>query len=267
MFRIHRPGRARLVGMGATRLDGAIALVTGGSSGIGTATARRLAAAGARLFVTGRDPDRLAEVAGQLGGTAFAYDLTRPDQAAELASRVLAEAGRIDILVNNAGQGWAGPLHGMTDAEITDLVAVDLTAPMVLTRAALPGMLARRRGHLGFVGSIAGRLGVREEAAYSAAKGGLGVFADSLRQELTGSGVVVTELVPAVVETRFFARRGRPYQRRSPRPVPAERAAEVLLAAMLAGRDEAYLPGWLRLPVAVRAALPGTYRRLAARFG
>ncbi|GAB3809132.1 SDR family NAD(P)-dependent oxidoreductase [Micromonospora zhanjiangensis] len=248
-------------------MSGAVALVTGASSGIGAAAAGRLAAVGARVFVTGRDPDRLAEVAGRTAGTALAYDLTRPDRAAELAARVLSAAGRIDILVNNAGQGWAGPLVGMTDAEIVDLVTVNLTAPMLLTRAALPGMLSRGRGHLGFVGSIAGRLGVREEAAYSAAKAGLGVFAESLRQEVAGRGVVVTELVPGVVATRFFDRRGRPYQRRSPRPVPAERAADVLLAALLAGRDEAYLPGWLRLPVALRGALPRAYRALAGRYG
>jgi short-subunit dehydrogenase len=253
--------------MAASPMDGAIALVTGASSGIGAAAARRRAAAGARLFVAGRDADRLAAVAGAVGGTALTYDLTEPGAAAELAGRVLDAAGRVDVLVNNAGQGWAGPFTGMTDEEIIRLVTVNLTAPISLTRAVLPGMLARGRGHLGFVGSIAGRLGVREEAAYSASKAGLTVFADSLRQETSTSGIVVTELVPAVVDTAFFARRGRPYQRSSPQPVSADRAADALLAAMRDGRDEAYLPRWMYLPVAVRAALPRVYRRLASRFG
>jgi short-subunit dehydrogenase len=128
-------------------------------------------------------------------------------------------------------------------------------------------MLARGRGHLGFVGSIAGRLGVREEAVYSATKAGLSVFADSLRHEVAAHGIVVTELVPAVVETAFFVRRGRPYDRRSPRPVPAERASAALLTAMFAARPEAYLPTWLRLPVAIRATLPHTYRTLSRRWG
>lgn len=202
--------------MGAFRIDGATALVTGGSSGIGAAAARQLAGAGATVFLAGRDATRLTELADRIGGTAIIGDLTEPAGAADLAERVLTEAGRVDVLVNNAGQGWAGPLTGMTEPEIARMVALNLTAPILLTRAVLPGMLARGRGHLGFVGSIAGRLGVREEAVYSGTKAGLSVFADSLRHETAGHGIVVTELVPAVVDTAFFVRRGRPYDRRSP---------------------------------------------------
>ncbi|MDW5322594.1 SDR family NAD(P)-dependent oxidoreductase [Plantactinospora sp. KLBMP9567] len=253
--------------MTSRRLAGAVALVTGASSGIGAAAARRLAGAGARVFLSGRDPERLAAVAEQSRGTAITCDLTDPDRTADLAARVLDTAGRVDILVNNAGQGFAGPLTGMTDAQIQALVAANLTAPMLLVRAVLPGMLARGSGRLGFVGSIAGRLGVREEAVYAGTKAGLSVFADSLRKETTGRGIVVTELVPAVVDTPFFARRGRPYPRRRPRPVPAERAADALLTGMLAGRPEVCLPRWMVLPIAVRATLPAAYRRLADRFG
>lgn len=249
------------------RLDGAVALVTGASSGIGAATAHRLAAAGARLFLAGRDRARLTGLADRLGATAVACDLAGPGAPAAVAQRVLADAGRVDVLVSNAGHGWAGPLHRMTDEQIAAMVAVNLTAPLLLTRAVLPGMLARGSGRLGFVGSIAGRLGVRDEAAYSAAKAGVSAFAASLRQELAGTPVTVTELVPAVVDTPFFARRGRPYQRRLPRPVPAERAAATLLEAMFAGRDEAWLPRWTRVPTVLRAVLPGVYRRLAGRFG
>ncbi|MEO3743355.1 SDR family NAD(P)-dependent oxidoreductase [Plantactinospora sp. B5E13] len=253
--------------MGARRLDGTVALVTGASSGIGAAAATRLAAAGARVFVTGRDPDRLAAVADAAAGTAIPCDLTDPELTAALADRVLDVAGRVDILVNNAGQGWAGPLTGMTDGQIRALVAANLTAPMLLSRAILPGMLSRGAGHLGFVGSIAGRLGVREEAVYAGTKAGLSVFADSLRKETTGRGIVVTELVPAVVDTPFFDRRGRPYPRRRPRPVTPDQAAAALLTGMFTGRHEVCLPRWMYLPIMVRATLPGTYRRLAERYG
>ncbi|MGI5215705.1 SDR family NAD(P)-dependent oxidoreductase [Plantactinospora sp. CA-290183] len=249
------------------RLDGAVALVTGASSGIGTAAAHRLARAGARVFLTGRDPQRLAAAARSAGGTALPCDLVDPERTAGLVQRVLDDTGRVDILVNNAGQGYAGALTAMGDDQIAALVAANLTAPMLLTRAVLPGMLARGRGHLGFVGSIAGRLGVREEAVYAGTKAGLSVFADSLRQETAGRGIVVTELVPAVVDTPFFDRRGRPYPRRRPRPVSAERAADALLAGMFGNRSEVCLPRWMYLPIAVRAALPATYRRLAGRFG
>ncbi|MFC7546537.1 SDR family NAD(P)-dependent oxidoreductase [Plantactinospora sp. GCM10030261] len=248
-------------------MDGTVALVTGGSSGIGAAIARRLAAGGARLYVTGRDTRRLAEVAGHLGGTPLPAELTDPAEVRGLADQVLADAGRVDVLVHSAGLGWAGRFADMPPDRVIDLVALDLIAPMLLTRAVLPGMRQRRRGHIGFVGSIAGRLAVGQEAVYSAAKGGLGIFADSLRQEVRGCGIIVTELVPAVVDTPFFARRGRPYHRTVPRPVPPDRAAATLLDAMFAGRDEAYLPRWMRLPVAVRALAPSTYRRLSTRFG
>jgi short-subunit dehydrogenase len=84
---------------------------------------------------------------------------------------------------------------------------------------------------------------------------------------LRGSGVDVGVLVPGVVQTRFFERRGKPYARDRPRPVPADRVAEGLVRAVAAGRAERYVPGWLRLPVAVRGSAPGLYRRLAGRFG
>ena len=111
----------------------------------------------------------------------------------------------------------------MTEPDIARLVALNLTAPILLTRAVLPDMLARGRGHLGFVGSIAGRLGVREEAVYSATKAGLSVFADSLRHETAGHGIVITELVPAVVDTAFFVTPGSPL--RPPLPPPGARRA------------------------------------------
>jgi short-subunit dehydrogenase len=118
-----------------------------------------------------------------------------------------------------------------------------------------------------FVSSIAGRTGVAGEAVYAATKAGLDAFAESLRWELAGTGVTVSVLVPGVVDTAFFERRGRPYDRRRPRPVPAAKVAEALVRDIGSARPERYLPRWLRTAVVVRAALPGPYRRLAGRFG
>jgi short-subunit dehydrogenase len=95
----------------------------------------------------------------------------------------------------------------------------------------------------------------------------LDTFAESLRFEVRGRGVGVGVLVPGVVDTEFFARRGMPYARRRPRPLPASRVADALVRAILAGTAERYAPRWLRLPVAVRGAAPATYRLLANRFG
>jgi short-subunit dehydrogenase len=246
------------------RLAGAVALVTGASSGIGQALAVRLVASGARVFAAGRDEQALATVTGATPLVADLADSSAPEQ---LAARVLNEAGHVDLVVNNAGAGSAGGLARQSPAVLDQVLAVNLRAPIQLTRAVLPAMLERGQGRLVFVTSIAGRLGVRDEAVYAAAKAGLDVFAESLRLEVAGAGVGVTVVVPGVVDTPFFDRRGRPYPRRRPRPLPAARVADAMLSAIEADRSELYLPAWLRLPVAVRAVVPAGYRWLAGRFG
>ncbi len=244
-----------------------MALVTGASSGIGWATALRLAELGARVIVHGRDTGRLAMLASMTGGTPLAGDLSEPAGVTAMAHAALDAAGRVDILVNNAGQGFAGRFTAMSAADTDRVLAVDLRAPVELTRVLLPGMVSRRTGQLVFVTSIAGRTGVADEAVYSAAKAGLDGFAESLRLELAGTGVQVGVLVPGVVRTEFFARRGRRYSRRWPAPLPVEVVADALVRGIVLNRPELFTPSWLRLPVALRALAPATYRRLATRFG
>ncbi|SBT43180.1 SDR family NAD(P)-dependent oxidoreductase [Micromonospora narathiwatensis] len=248
------------------RLTGAVVLVTGASSGIGAAVVRRLTRAGSRVLAAGRDPERLARLAAETGAAALPADLARPGAGRDLADRVLDRHPRVDVLVNNAGVGWAGRFAEMPDTVADELLAVNLRAPIELTRAVLPGM-RRHGGHLAFVGSIAGRLGVAEEAVYAASKAGLDIFAQSLRPELARHRITVSVVVPGVVDTPFFARRGQAYRRRRPRPLPPERVADALADAIVRDRAEVYVPGWLRLPVAVRGLQPAVYRRLAARFG
>jgi short-subunit dehydrogenase len=147
------------------------------------------------------------------------------------------------------------------------LLAVNLRAPVLLTGAVLPGMRAAGAGHLVFVTSIAGRLGVAGESAYAASKGALDAYAASLAAELGGTGVRVTTVVPGVVDTAFFRSRNVGYGRRFPRPVPAARVAAALRRAVQQDRAEVVVPAWLRLPIAVRALAPGTYARSAGRWG
>ena len=262
------------------RLTGAVALVTGGSSGIGAATARALTAAGARVLIAGRDPARLAAIAGQTGGIALTGDLAAPDGPAGLvaaAQRAAATlppapgagdgAAGVDILVNNAGLGWAGPIGEITAEKVAELVAVNLTAPIQLTRLLVPGMIARGRGRVVFVSSIAAATGVRGEAVYSATKAGLVMFADSLAYELDGRGVRVSVIVPGVIDTPFFDRRGRPYGRKRPGPQPPERVAQAIVSGLEHDRGVSYVPRWMRLPAWLHGAAPGTFRALATRFG
>lgn len=249
------------------RIRGSVAVVTGASSGIGAAAVARLSAAGAVVVAHGRDERRLGDLAGRTGAVPVVGDLSDPAEVSRLAKVALAVEGRIDIVVNNAGVGWAGSFARMPVEDVDRLVAVNLAAPVGLTRAVLPAMLDAGGGCLMFVSSIAARTGVCGEAVYAATKAGLDTFAESLRWEVAGTGVRVGVVVPAVVATPFFDRRGRPYLRRRPRPLPPGRVADALVGAIVRDEPERYTPPWLRLPVLIRAAAPGLYRRLAARYG
>ena len=252
--------------MGAMHLPGSNVLVTGASSGIGAASAVALAAAGCRLLLVGRDEEGLRRTARLTAGTPIVADLARDDGVDSAVTRALEVAGHIDVLVNNAGLGWAGPIEAMPDAEVARLASVNLLAPVRLSRRLVPA-LATRRGHLVFVTSIAGCTGVPGEAVYAATKAGLHAFADSLRPELRERGVGVSVVVPGVVATPFFDRRGTPYDRGWPRPVPPERVARAVVEAVERDRAEVFVPRWMRLPARLHGGAPGFFRVLAGRFG
>jgi short-subunit dehydrogenase len=249
------------------RLAGAIALITGASSGIGAATAVALSRAGARLILTGRHEDRLASVATRTQGLALPADLAEPDEPDRLIKSALAHAGRIDLLVCNAGTGWAGPTGDLPASKATELLTVNLMAPVQFARLVAPGMAERGFGRLVFVSSIAGVTGVRHEAVYAASKAGINCLAESLGYELAGTGAGVSLVLPGVVDTPFFRRRGRPYNRRLPAPSPPEQVARAIVTAAQRDLEVVYVPGWLRFPAWLHGTSPRTFRWLARRFG
>jgi hypothetical protein len=243
------------------------AIITGASSGIGRETAVRLAALGAVTLLVGRNGAALDEVAAATGGHRIAVDLAVPGSEASVASRGAELLGEIDLLVCSAGIGSAGPFDQLAQSSLAELIAVNVLSPMALVRAVLPAMLDRGQGRILLVGSVAGALGVRGEVAYSASKAALIGFADALRSEVGGRGVTVTLCFPGAVDTPFFHRRGAPYVRGWPRPVPARLVADRMVSAVGRGQAEVWVPRWLSFAARVHGATPPLYRRLAGVFG
>ena len=259
-MKARRAGQARRTG-GETRK----VLITGGSSGIGAATALAFAARGFPVAVTGLDDNGLHAVASQAGGVSIPGDLRErgsPRRIVEAAARSL---GGLDVVVSNAGEGWRGPFASMTDEEIDSLLDLNLRASAQVARAAL-AHLPPGAGHLVFVGSIAGLLGVPGEAWYSATKAGLGMLADVLRTELRADGIRVTLVVPTVVDTAFYERRNSPYLRRRPRPISPQVVADAIVEAVDHGREVVVIPGWVSWPARLKVNFPGLYRRLERRL-
>lgn len=186
-----------------------IAMVTGASSGIGAAVARRLAREGLRVALVARREDRLRALAEEIraqGGQALvvAADLTREEERQRVLDAVLAAWGPVDVLVNNAGLGWYGYGAEMAWPTAQRIMQVNMDAVVQLTLRCLPGMRARGRGHIINVGSIAGNLPSQGIAIYSATKSFLDNFTTCLHREMRGSGVRVSIVKPGPVTTEFF---------------------------------------------------------------
>jgi NAD(P)-dependent dehydrogenase (short-subunit alcohol dehydrogenase family) len=246
-------------------LIGLRALITGGSSGIGAATARALAARSVRVAVAGRNIAALRQVAADTGGVFIAGDLREPGCPRRTIEAAVEALGGLDLLVSNAGIGWAGPFASMTESDIDALLDVNLRAAAHLARAAIP-QLAPGIGRLVFVGSIAGVVGVPGESWYSATKAGLSILAETLRTELRPDGIGVSLVTPGVVDTAYFERRNVPYQRQHPQLMTAQRAAAAIVEAVDRGLDDVIIPPWLTFPARVKLRFPSLYRLLAARF-
>lgn len=240
------------------RLGGARVLLTGAEGGIGCVLAPLLAARGAHLVLSGLDVESLAAQADALSCEHLPWPLGSAADAFALGE----EVGPVDVVVHGAGLGHRGPVEAMTVERIHEVVTLDLAVPVALTRAVLPHMLDRGRGHLCFIGSIAGQVPVAQEAAYAGAKGGLAVFADSLRLEVAPRGVEISVVAPAAVDTAFFARRGVSYHRTRPTPMPPDRVAAAVVRALEHGTPMTVVPAWMSAAVRVRALAPRLYDRL-----
>ena len=190
-------------------LDGTVALVTGASSGIGEATARALAAQGAKVALAARRKDRLDALAAEIGGLAIEADVTDREQAIAAVERTASELDRLDTVINNAGVMLLGPAVGAPAEEWDRMVALNVGAVLHVAHAALPHLIAaaeagpRHVADLVNISSVAGRRATAGSAVYNLTKFGVGAFSESLRQELASRHVRVSLVEPGAVDTEL----------------------------------------------------------------
>ena len=244
-----------------------LVLVTGASSGIGEAAARLYGEGGAKVLLLARNRERLDRVAGAIregGGKAAAYPVDLADAAAieETSARILREHGTPDILINNAGAGRWKSLLDTTAEEALAMIEVPYLAAFNLTRAFLPGMIARKGGAIACITSPASYLVWPKATAYIAARHAMAGFAEALRADLKGTGVTVTLVVLGTVETPYWEHN--PGSRENvPAPNPllaptlsSEEAARVIHDALERGRRTVFKPAILRALVLLNAVAP-----------
>jgi short-subunit dehydrogenase len=250
----------------AIDLNGARVLLTGASGGIGNAIARALHERGASLAITGRRVDALEALKAELGDRVdvLQADLAKREDVEALVGR----AGTVDVLVANAGLPGSGDLDSFTPEEIDRAIDVNLRAPMQLTRALLPGMIERGRGHLVYISSLSGKVPAAGSSVYGATKFGLRGFGSSLHDELHGTGVGATTVFPGFIsDAGMFADSGV----KLPPGVgtkPPEQVAQAVLDGIDKNRTEIDVA-----PLAVRATgklaglAPGAVTTVNRRFG
>ncbi len=185
-------------------IDNDVIIVTGASSGIGLATAHHLAGLGARLVLAARNADALRELAAELpGAIAIPTDVTDPDEATRLVEQTIAQFGRIDVLVNNAGRAMAKPVEHIDLGEYTDLLELNVVAPLRLMQLVIPHLRAQGGGQIVNISSQASTTYIPYIAGYASTKFALNNLSLTAREELAKDDIVVSIVKPGIVDSDF----------------------------------------------------------------
>lgn len=183
------------------RLENKVALITGGGTGVGAATARLFAREGANVVVTGRRPEPIETVAKETGGIAVTGDTSDPSHAAEAVAAAVSNFGGLDIVVANAGIGIEGTVGDMDDGNWHKQIDINLTGPMMMTRAAIPAMLKRGGGSVVLVASTNALAAAPASAAYDVSKAGLLALARAIAVDYGRQGIRANALCPGWIIT------------------------------------------------------------------
>jgi NAD(P)-dependent dehydrogenase (short-subunit alcohol dehydrogenase family) len=245
-------------------LSGKVVVITGGGRGIGAATARALAAQGARVAIGDLDRDAAEATAGALGGDAVARRLDVTDRAGFSAflDDVEAELGPLDVLVNNAGIMPLSPVDQESEATAIRQLELNLHAVIHGSKDAIRRMRPRRGGHIVNLASVAGKAGFPGGATYCAVKHGVVGFSEAIRLELRGTGIEVSCVMPALVATELASGVGDSRWVKRARP---EDVADAIVAALRHPRFDVYVPRSAGVISRVTASLPRPVREAAAR--
>ena len=189
------------------RLKDKTAIITGGGSGIGLATARAFCKEGAKVILFGRRKEKLVSAADELGDSALIVqgDMTKNDDLDKLINKTLNNFKGIDILVNSAGLFNGAPLHKISDSQWDEMMDINIRSVFQLTRRVLPTMMAQNSGSIVHISSILGLIAVPEVAAYNVSKGALNQFSRSIAVEYGSYGIRSNSICPGLIETDMTA--------------------------------------------------------------
>lgn len=189
-------------------LEGRVAVVTGGATGLGFAIAGCMARAGAKVILVGRREEKLREACQEIGPSAgyVCADITRTEKTDELVQTLLDCHGQVDILVNNAGNQYKKPVEEMSVEEFSQVLETHLVGSFALTKGLLPHMRQRKRGSVIFLASMCSYIGNPNLTGYSAAKAGVLGLVRTLASEASGDGVRFNAIAPGWIETPMFQR-------------------------------------------------------------